>query len=135
MSVTVTVVGPPTSGAVPSFVSRRFNGAMRSRSVSSAQGCTRRPFVGGGVSRMVTTGLWLRGTAPLQLRWSANAAAISPTTSTAAGSGGAVVLPNVREKCTETEKNSSEIDAVPSTCQGVGPANRPVKEIPINRRP
>ena len=135
MSETVTIVGPPTSGAVPNFVSGRFNGAIRSRSVSSAQGCTRRPLAGGAVSRNVTTGLLLRGTALLQLRRSARAAAISPTTSTAAGSGGAVRLPNVREKDTETEKNRSLILALPATCQGVGPANRPVNETPSSNRP
>ena len=92
-------------------------------------------MAGGGVSRHVTTGALLRGTVPLQLRRSARAAAIRLITSTAAGSGGAVLLPNVREKDTDTEKNSNLIEALPSTCQGVGPANRPLNEIPISRRP
>ncbi|MBV6469828.1 MAG: hypothetical protein NBKEAIPA_01735 [Nitrospirae bacterium] len=128
-------MGPPTNGAVPSFVSGLFNGAIRSRSVSSAQGCTRSPLAGGGVSLMVTTGALLRGSAPLQLRRSARAAAIKPTTSTATGSGGAVLLPNVREKDTETEKNRILIEALPSTCQGVGPASRPLNETPTSSRP
>ena len=62
--VTVSVVGPPTSGAVPSFVSRRLSGAMRSRTVNSASGCTRNGPVWGAPSRTVTTGGSCRGKRP-----------------------------------------------------------------------